>query len=270
MALPSSGVMKASMIRAELGQTSGPWSINAASSRKLAEVPSGTIKFSDFYGKTLATFFQFANQTNNTTQEGGGSCYRQYDFNVDASSGNSITLGVNCNFHWRRSQDHGGTSWCEEWIAYGNLSSFKAEYTTNGSDGGMTAPTQSDPGVVNISSIDTVKAAQGSCTFNKNNIGSNWSEVYSKTIRTDVGQWYIKFYAMKSGNTVTCRVQFQMLNTLNDGWRTRCRLSWYIRAGVAVYSLTIYSKLKSYFTFHFFKCLINSFKGGVKEIWQLV
>ena len=269
MALPSSGVMKASMIRDELKQT-GPWSINAPASRNLAKVPSGTIRFSDFYGKALATFFQFSNQTNNTTQEGGGSCYRQYDFNVDTSSGNSITLGVNCNFHWRRSQDHGGTSWCEEWIAYGNLSSFKAEYTTNGSDGGMTAPTQSDPGVVNISSVDTVKAAQGSCTFNKNNIGSNWSEVYSKTIRTDVGQWYIKFYAMKSGNTVTCRVQFQMLNTLNDGWRTRCRLSWYIRAGVAVYSLTIYSKLKLYFTFHFFKCLINSFKGGVKEIWQLV
>ena len=51
MALPSSGVMKASMIRAELGKTSGSWSINAAESRKLAGKPSGTIKFSDFYGK---------------------------------------------------------------------------------------------------------------------------------------------------------------------------------------------------------------------------
>lgn len=52
MALPSSGVMKASMIRAELGQTSGSWSINSTASRNLARVPSGTIKFSDFYAKS--------------------------------------------------------------------------------------------------------------------------------------------------------------------------------------------------------------------------
>lgn len=51
MALPSSGVMKASMIQAELGE-SGSWSINSQSSRALAKVPSGTIKFSDFYGKS--------------------------------------------------------------------------------------------------------------------------------------------------------------------------------------------------------------------------
>lgn len=51
MALPSSGVMKASMIQSELGE-SGSWSINSQSSRNLAKVPSGTIKFSDFYGKS--------------------------------------------------------------------------------------------------------------------------------------------------------------------------------------------------------------------------
>lgn len=51
MGLPSSGVMKASMIRAELKE-SGTWSINSPSSRKLAKVPSGVIKFSDFYGKS--------------------------------------------------------------------------------------------------------------------------------------------------------------------------------------------------------------------------
>ena len=55
MALPSSGVMKASMIQTELKET-GSWSINAPTSRKLAGVPSGTIKFTDFYGKSSATF----------------------------------------------------------------------------------------------------------------------------------------------------------------------------------------------------------------------
>lgn len=52
MALPASGVMKASMIMEELEQSSGPWSINATASRELAEVPSGVIKFSDFYSKS--------------------------------------------------------------------------------------------------------------------------------------------------------------------------------------------------------------------------
>ena len=35
------------------------------------------------------------------------------------------------------------------------------------------------------------------------------------------------------------------------------------------FSYNIYSLANS-ISFHFFKCLINSFKGGVKEIWQLV
>lgn len=52
MSLPSSGVMKASMIMQELKQSSGPWSINSKTSRDLAKVPSGTIRFSDFYGKS--------------------------------------------------------------------------------------------------------------------------------------------------------------------------------------------------------------------------
>ena len=58
MALPSSGVMKASMIQAELKET-GSWSINAPTSRKLAKVPTGTIKFSDFYGKSAENSVTF-------------------------------------------------------------------------------------------------------------------------------------------------------------------------------------------------------------------
>lgn len=58
MALPSSGVMKASMIQAELKET-GSWSINAPTSRKLAKVPTGTIKFSDFYGKSAENSITF-------------------------------------------------------------------------------------------------------------------------------------------------------------------------------------------------------------------
>lgn len=58
MALPSSGVMKASMIQTELKET-GSWSINAPTSRKLAKVPTGTIKFSDFYGKSAENVVEF-------------------------------------------------------------------------------------------------------------------------------------------------------------------------------------------------------------------
>lgn len=53
MALPLSGIMKASMIREELKET-GTWRAGSDSSRKLAKVPNGTIKFSDFYGKSFA------------------------------------------------------------------------------------------------------------------------------------------------------------------------------------------------------------------------
>ena len=35
------------------------------------------------------------------------------------------------------------------------------------------------------------------------------------------------------------------------------------------FSYNIY-RIANSISFHFFKCLINSFKGGVKEIWQLV
>ncbi len=51
MALPASGVIKASMIRAELKET-GTWRITSPSSRKLAGKLSGTIKLTDFYGKS--------------------------------------------------------------------------------------------------------------------------------------------------------------------------------------------------------------------------
>lgn len=52
--LPSTGPMKASMIRAELKEQ-GTWRIGSDSSRKLAKKPSGVIKFSDFRGKSNTT-----------------------------------------------------------------------------------------------------------------------------------------------------------------------------------------------------------------------
>lgn len=58
MALPLSGIMKASMIREELKET-GTWRAGSDSSRKLAKVPNGTIKFSDFYGKSMESPMDF-------------------------------------------------------------------------------------------------------------------------------------------------------------------------------------------------------------------
>lgn len=43
----------------KIKQTSGPWSINAKASRDLAKVPSGTIKFSNFYGKSSRFSLEF-------------------------------------------------------------------------------------------------------------------------------------------------------------------------------------------------------------------
>lgn len=58
MSLPSSGVMKASMIRTELKQT-GAIRLGSSECRKLAGVPSGTIKMSDFYGKSNGYYIKF-------------------------------------------------------------------------------------------------------------------------------------------------------------------------------------------------------------------
>jgi len=54
--LPLSGPMSASMINVELGRAgTAPFDINGTPERTLAGVPSGTIKFSDFYGKSASS-----------------------------------------------------------------------------------------------------------------------------------------------------------------------------------------------------------------------
>ena len=49
MTLPSSGEMTAAMINVEMGFA---WNAPSAACRELAGIPSGPIKFSDFYGKS--------------------------------------------------------------------------------------------------------------------------------------------------------------------------------------------------------------------------
>lgn len=58
MALPTSGVISASMIKDELKE-SGSFSLNSNSSRNLAGVYKGAIKFSDFYGKSADNETEF-------------------------------------------------------------------------------------------------------------------------------------------------------------------------------------------------------------------
>ncbi len=64
MALPASGVIKASMIRAELKET-GTWRITSPSSRKLAGKLSGTIKLTDFYGKSNLVWVKVGSERDN-------------------------------------------------------------------------------------------------------------------------------------------------------------------------------------------------------------
>jgi len=53
MTLPTSGTIKMSNIMAELGITANTTTnVNNSSLRNLAKKPSGTIKWSDFYGKS--------------------------------------------------------------------------------------------------------------------------------------------------------------------------------------------------------------------------
>ena len=58
MTLPSSGPISASDINVELGRASNAYfDINGAAERALAGVPSGTISFSDFYGKSNVSYW---------------------------------------------------------------------------------------------------------------------------------------------------------------------------------------------------------------------
>lgn len=51
--LPSSGTISASMINIELGRDpNAEFNINGSQERELAKKPTGTISFSDFYGKS--------------------------------------------------------------------------------------------------------------------------------------------------------------------------------------------------------------------------
>ena len=55
MALQTSGLIDASDINNELGvATNSQFSLNSSTARLLAGITSGTIKFSDFYGKSSA------------------------------------------------------------------------------------------------------------------------------------------------------------------------------------------------------------------------
>lgn len=57
MSLPSSGTITMGMIRTELKQT-GAISLGSSTCRKLAGVPSGAIKLSDFYGKASSVEYK--------------------------------------------------------------------------------------------------------------------------------------------------------------------------------------------------------------------
>lgn len=85
MTLPSSGLMTAAMINAELGRSAtASFFINGAAERALAERPSGTIAFSDFYGKsdsllkstiTIGRYHRNVHRGNNLTNQGDGGYY---------------------------------------------------------------------------------------------------------------------------------------------------------------------------------------------------
>lgn len=66
MPLPSSGIISASDINEELGKSSTALlSLNASDIRDLADVPSGEISFSDFYGKSAIHIKQYSGESGN-------------------------------------------------------------------------------------------------------------------------------------------------------------------------------------------------------------
>lgn len=72
MALPSSGIISASMINDELKRpTSAPLSLDDVEVRKLAGRPSGPISFSDFWGKSAIELVLYRSLGNNLNSSGG-------------------------------------------------------------------------------------------------------------------------------------------------------------------------------------------------------
>lgn len=81
MALPSSGAITASMINVELGRAANaPFSLNDTQVRALADKPTGTIKFSDFWGKSNAASLLF---TPTFYNHGGNASYGYIELSSD-------------------------------------------------------------------------------------------------------------------------------------------------------------------------------------------
>lgn len=223
MALPNSGVMKASMIQAELKE-SGTWSINAASSRKLAEVLSGTIKFSDFYGKSN---FSIADKRSvNPTRHGIGSgsgMNFEHTFDIGASKFISIV------FRYDLALEH-------NWNKKDSKSSWGAEFTGNPANITKTEFYRNErysirnsilPDDIELKSMqDVINNMSFVLNIDRDNIGSDsiWHKQYVDDRNVQITN--LDYYVNVVGDTLTLTEAFTYRNSWYRTWINLNRAYW--------------------------------------------
>lgn len=244
MALPISGVMKASMIRAELGET-GTWRINSTSSRNLAKVPSGRIKFSDFYGKAKESIStaEWVDHPSNYWNDGmrtpATSISRQYTFSLSNIASN-IMIAFRYSMMLSHEFNKGGSDsiYGADWKGSPNNAS-KVEFYRNQNNviGGA-----SDPGVFNKSSYQNIKnSAHWVIEVNTSSLTSSLQSVYHRYFEDDrkVRGTNLNIYVSRSGNNITVKETYEFSKYKSD--RHNLRLNRWSRCIVA--SANLYYKL---------------------------
>lgn len=166
----------------------------------------------------------------NSKSEGGVSYHRSYEQSIDINDGINFIVTQKCNFHWSMSHDYAATSRCEEWTTNGNIKNFSISQYDNDSDGGIDLKVETDPGLLDLSNISN---SHITVSVNSNNLNSGYSEIFSKAIRDDMARWYYKIFAKVSGNTMTIKYEFQILEFPTDNhYKIKCRISWFSRSAI--------------------------------------
>ena len=248
MALPSSGVMKASMIQTELGE-SGSWSINSQSSRALAKVPSGTIKFSDFYGKSN---FSIADKrsigpSRQNIGSGAGVTF-EHQFEIGDAKHVSIVFRYDLALEHNWNKSGSKSTWGAEWTgnpANPNKYEFyrRESYQIRNSVLPADIPLNSMEDVIgNMSFVLNIDLS--SLTDS-----SLWNHYFQDD--RDVQRTNMDYYASLSGTTLTIREAF----TYRNSWhRTTIRLNrayWMyliLNNPVGINSTKLYYNLVKYFS----------------------
>ena len=244
MTLPSSGVIKASMIQAELGE-SGSWSINSQSSRALAKVPTGTIKFSDFYGKSSAILSTPVKWEQGTAWHEHNGTRNSTECVITPSGQSYLIIGVNSDKFVAHRHNRSGSGTDDIWQSDQGYSYTGIRYYAIRQ--GQCQTRTLVPKEINSGSIDDLKSCEICVQVPLANIGTSEVTIWDKyeTQQTNLN-FKIRILAIKdaSGN-IKCWVR-RILTHLGGDNTCICNLAHWMQIGLSNSALNLYYKLREF------------------------